>query len=288
MNIGWVRHRLVVCLKWESSVPRLGRRGMSVEDGQPGGRPTGTQSGVLGRGGQKPDACKGKTAGAVAGDQGRGGCGNYVVNGWSLRIFTPSVNPSQQSAFCFEFITPPRSAEVKSPKKRIEMFGSSKRRQLAAFTIVEVMMAAVVMLAAIVGMMQVIVSGSEMLDVSRKQTIATQIIHSEIDRVRLNNWSQLSNGTTTITLADATTPNSTTARYTLAAYPELWTVLTKSRFTCTRVISDVRTDLKKIVFTVTWLGNTNRVVGSTNSRQYTRTGSTYFGKNGLYVTYQRS
>lgn len=150
------------------------------------------------------------------------------------------------------------------------------------------MMAAVVMLAAIVGMMQVIVSGSEMLDVSRKQTIATQIIHGEIDRVRLDSWSQLSNGTTTVLLADAATPNNTSARYTFSAYPELWTVLTKSSFTCTRVVSDVRTDLKKIVFTVTWLGNTNRVVGATNSRKYTRTGSTYFGKNGLYVTYQRS
>ena len=149
-------------------------------------------------------------------------------------------------------------------------------------------MAAVVMLAGVVGMMQVIVSGSEMLDVSRKQTMATQIIHGEIDRLRLSTWSQLSNGTTTILLADAATPNNTSARYTFSSYPELWTTLTRSSFACTYVISDVRTDLKKIVFTVTWLGNTNRVVGATNSRRYTRTGSTYFGRNGLYVTYQRS
>lgn len=165
---------------------------------------------------------------------------------------------------------------------------SQKHRQTDAFTLIEVMMAAVVMLAGVVGMMQVIVSGSEMLDVSRKQTIATQIIHSEIDRARLDTWAQLSNGTTTVLLADAASPNNGAARYTFSAYPELWTVLTKSGFTCTRVVSDVRTDLKKIVFTVTWLGSTNRVVGTTNSRRYTRTGSTYFGKNGLYVTYQRS
>jgi Tfp pilus assembly protein PilV len=163
-----------------------------------------------------------------------------------------------------------------------------RRRNRKAFTIVEVMMAAVIMLAGVVGMMQVIVSGSEMIDVSRKQTMAAQIIHGEIDRMRLSSWTQLANGTTTILLADAASPNSSAARYTFAGYPEIWTTLTQSRFTCTRVVSDVRTDLKKIVFTVTWLGNTNRVTGGVNSRQYTRTGTTYFGKNGLYVTYQRS
>jgi Tfp pilus assembly protein PilV len=163
-----------------------------------------------------------------------------------------------------------------------------RRPRQEAFTIVEVMMAAVVMLAGVVGMMQVIVSGSEMIDVSRKQTIATQIIHSELDRIRLTTYAQLSDGSTAILLADAASPENTSARYTRTAYPELWTTLTGSSFTCTRTISSVRTDLKKIVFTVTWLGNTNRVTGATNSRQYTRSGSTHFGRNGLYVTYQRS
>ncbi|MEX2045174.1 MAG: hypothetical protein WD941_07460, partial [Opitutus sp.] len=51
-------------------------------------------------------------------------------------------------------------------------------------------------------------------------------------------------------------------------------------FSCRRVITTVRTDLKKITFTVTWKGSTGRT--------YTRTGSTYVGRNGLYVTYQRS
>ena len=163
-----------------------------------------------------------------------------------------------------------------------------RRRRRKAFTIVEVMMAAVVMLAGVVGMMQVIVSGSEMIDISRKQTVATQIIHGEIDRIRLSNYSQLSNGSTTILLADSASPDNSSARYTRTAYPEMWQTLTGSTFTCTQVISDVRTDLKKIVYTVTWIGNTNRVTGSTNSRRYTRSGSTYFGKNGLYVTYQRT
>ena len=46
----------------------------------------------------------------------------------------------------------------------------------AGFTLVEVMMASGVMILCIVGMIQVISSGAAMIDLSRKQTIATQIM----------------------------------------------------------------------------------------------------------------
>ncbi len=125
-------------------------------------------------------------------------------------------------------------------------------------------MAAAVLVAAIVGMIQVIVSGSEMLDVSRKQTVAMQIIHGQIDQIRLNEWTAVN------------------------ALPTDSTVVTLSSnfqaigpsFVCRRSISTVKSNLKQITFTVTWTGNTGR--------SYTRSGSTYVGKNGLYVTYQRS
>jgi len=139
-----------------------------------------------------------------------------------------------------------------------------RRDQKKAFTLLEVMMAAAVMLAGIMGMTQVIISGSEMVDLSRKQTIATQIIHSEIDKLHLSDWTTVNAlPTASTTIAINTTFQSAT-----------------SGFTCKRSISTVKTDLKKITFTVTWTGNTGRA--------YSRNGSTYFGKNGLYVTYQRS
>jgi hypothetical protein len=126
------------------------------------------------------------------------------------------------------------------------------------------MIAAGVMLAGIVGMIQVVISGSEMLDVARKQTVAMQIIHSQIDDIRLNDW------TTVNALPTSSTSVSVNA--------SLATVATG--FTCSRSISTVKTNMKQITFTVTWTSNTGR--------RYTRTGSTYVGKNGLYVTYQRS
>ncbi len=126
------------------------------------------------------------------------------------------------------------------------------------------MIAAGVMLAGIIGMIQVVISGSEMLDLSRKQTIAMQIIHGQIDSIRLNDWSTVN--------ALPTAATSITINSSLAPIAQ--------NFTCRRTISTVKTNLKQVTFTVTWTSNTGRT--------YSRSGSTYVSKNGLYVTYQRS
>lgn len=129
------------------------------------------------------------------------------------------------------------------------------------------MLASGVMATGLVGMIQVVVSGTEMLDVARKQTLAANIIHSRIDQYRASipsDWSLVTNATTTIDLTTST-----------------FSAVT-SGFTCTRVISNVSTDgtLKKIAYTVTWTGVTGR--------SYTRTGVTYISKYGLHVSLQRT
>ena len=129
-------------------------------------------------------------------------------------------------------------------------------------------MAAVIMLVGVVGMIDAIKIGSEMLDLSRKQTIAIQIIHSEIDRVRLSSWTDVQQLPATLSYDLSNTGFQGISQ----------------GFACTRVVSDVRTDLKKITYTVTWVIRT----GNTTSRSYSRSSSTYVGKNGLYVAYQRS
>ena len=145
------------------------------------------------------------------------------------------------------------------------------------FTLVEVMVAAAVMILAIVGMIQVIVSGSEMLDVSRKQTIAMQIIHGQLEQIRLNSWTQINAlGTNRTVSVEAGDDNTSGDKFVFGTNLPL---IAKG-FRCKRTITDVRTDLKQVTYTVTWTGNTGR--------SYSRSGSTYVGKNGLYVTYQRS
>ena len=133
-----------------------------------------------------------------------------------------------------------------------------------AFTLVEVLLAAVVMLVGVVGMIDAIKIGSEMLDLSRRQTVAIQIIHGEIDRVRLSSWTDVQQ-----------LPATSSYDLSNTGFQGI-----SQGFSCTRVVSDERTDLKKITYTVTWKGNTGR--------SYSRSSSTYVGKNGLNVAYQRS
>jgi hypothetical protein len=158
-------------------------------------------------------------------------------------------------------------------------------RSTEAFTIIEVALAASVMLLGIVGMFQVIISGTEMIDVSRKQTIAAEIIHSEIDRLHLSDWTTVNAMAASSTIQIDTLSSSSTF-----GYPELTTFQSVTKgFSVTRTITTVKTDLKKITFSVTWSGVA--LIGSDSNRTartYTRTGWTYFGKNGLYVTYQRT
>ena len=161
----------------------------------------------------------------------------------------------------------------------------------------EVMLAATVLLFAIVSAFQIVAAGSRMLDFSRKQTIATQIIHAEIDQAHLQNWStvnSLAGTTVTVSLNSLTSANTWAAGS--LGYPELNTFgtmgsaeMATTGFTVKREVSYVgaRTDMVKIVFTVTW---TAKVWSEKNGtgHTYTRQGTTYVGKYGLSATYQRS
>ena len=138
------------------------------------------------------------------------------------------------------------------------------KRSTAAFTLIEVVLAALVLVAGLVGVLQVISSGTDMLDVSRKQTLAAQIIHSEIDNLRLSNWDQIN----ALPLTSTSIPIN-------ASLQKI-----SQNMQCFRSISLARTELKIVTITVNWTGK--------NGRPYTRSGYTYFGKYGLYVAYQRS
>ncbi len=134
----------------------------------------------------------------------------------------------------------------------------------------EVGLAATVLALTLVGMIGVIESGSKMLDVSRKQTIASQILDDQVNQLRLQTWSTVSSypASTSLTI------------------PTAFVSAAESNFTCTRFVSVVKTDangnaaLLQVKFSISWTGITGRT--------YTRTAVTYVEKNGLYQTYQRS
>jgi Tfp pilus assembly protein PilV len=189
---------------------------------------------------------------------------------------------------------------------------------IRGFTIMEVALAATVLAFTLVGTIGVVESGSQMLDLSRKQTLAAQILHGEIDQLRLQSWAAIAgeppantafstfySGTqvgysgpsgllttpgngypATTTLTSSNDPSF--ARF-VASYPQ-----TAHIFTLTRTVTCIEPAqnnsnptayasaplLLQVTFTISWKG----VSGVT----YTRSSTTLVGSNGLSVAYQRS
>jgi len=102
------------------------------------------------------------------------------------------------------------------------------------------------------------------LDSARNISLASQIMQSEIERMRLKDWSVVS-----VYTADATT---------LDIDPSFASV--SSRFALVRRTSTPQTDVRQIDLTVTWRG----ADGRSNSRTYT----TYYGRYGLWDYYYNS
>jgi hypothetical protein len=108
--------------------------------------------------------------------------------------------PQQPRAFAFGRPgngAPPCRAGLqrqRPPGLRSQVSGFS-----AGFTIVEVMMASVILVVGFMGMIQAVSICSEMLATGRRQTIAAQILNHEIERMRLMSWSNINSLVTTTT-----------------------------------------------------------------------------------------
>lgn len=160
-----------------------------------------------------------------------------------------------------------------------------------------------VLLAGLVGVIQVISSGTNMLDSARKQNVAARVLHSEIDKLRLYDWSNITSlqgqGSQTAAVDLTADPSGKTLSYrkdsdnSIPNAPDKLKIVevgtpVDSSFKCNRTVTDVpghtngsgQNTLKNITITVTWTGK--------NGRTYSRSSFTYFGQNGLYLAFQRS
>jgi Tfp pilus assembly protein PilV len=157
-------------------------------------------------------------------------------------------------------------------------------RRARAFTLVEVMMAAAILVVGFIGMIQAVTIGSEMLATARRQTLAAQIIDHEIERLRLLPWDDPAGTNDLVGLAAG--PTSVTIDSQFAAAISAAGLASGTTLVLSRSVSDVVTgSMREVVFTVTW---TVRPSGVSTSRTYTRASSARFGKYGLNLTYQRS
>lgn len=116
------------------------------------------------------------------------------------------------------------------------------RRRAAAFTLIEVMLAGVVLVLGLASSILVLQRGLQAVDTARNLTAATQVMQSEVERLRLMNWSQLQaleNRSGTSTPVD--------------------TGQAGGRFSCSRRIEDYKPDMKQIVLTASWNGYDGRL-----------------------------
>lgn len=136
-------------------------------------------------------------------------------------------------------------------------------------------MAATVLLFGIVGAMQAISVGSEMLDTARKQSIAAQLIEAELERIRSLPWDDSDSTADEACirdLPDRTTSNPLTASGYLNAIAGPFTI------TRTGAAWKGSADGRMIRVTVTW----RNLRGVT----YTRSGDGYFSRSGWQQSYQ--
>jgi len=151
----------------------------------------------------------------------------------------------------------PRLRVVRSLARRRHARARLRRR--AGFSLVETVLAAFVFALAIMGSLTALQRGFIAVDTARSYTYASQVMESELERLRLFNWTQmqaLEDAGDQIVTATAV-PGSTAAS-----------------FSCNRAIRDLKSDMKEIVLTATWSGH--------DGRSHSAKLITHYSKLGLY------
>lgn len=135
------------------------------------------------------------------------------------------------------------------------------------FTILEVMMAATVMALAISTSIITIQRSFLSLDTARNITIAGQVMESELERMRMRDWSVIGSYptvTTTLPIDSSFTSNS----------------FVGNRFTLVRDVAVITAGMRQITLTVSW--------NSYDRRNISRSYMSYYGQNGLYDYFYNS
>ena len=117
-------------------------------------------------------------------------------------------------------------------------------------------------------------TGFKSLDVARDSTLASQIMQSEIERLRLWPWNNTSTGTVD-SICELPASETVSLATMFASNAEL-----AAKFAVTRTVTADGTrpdDVRYITLTVTWK--------SYDGRTHTRSFTTMYAKNGLYDYY---
>ena len=149
-----------------------------------------------------------------------------------------------------------------------------RRSRSSGFTIVEIAVAASVMILAITSAIIVLQSGFKALDTARKTTLAAQIIQSEMERIRMLSWTRVSalDSGVEIDLSEIFPKNTALEEKIFNQMDDTFSAIR----TITPLVSSPN-GLMEITVTVTWKG----IDGVTHNRST----STRYTQNGLYNYY---
>jgi Tfp pilus assembly protein PilV len=161
-------------------------------------------------------------------------------------------------------------------------------RRTASFTVVEVMMATLILMVGFIGLIEAVTVASNAMDHARRQSLAAQILAHYTEELYLASWSTISN------LSTSTTSLTIDSQFN-AARQALGDDLTTGavvRFTLSRYATnpDPLTNFREINFTVTWVVKTSRRDSSGNRVSFTFSRSTtaWYGKYGLPLSFRQS
>jgi hypothetical protein len=177
--------------------------------------------------------------------------------------------------------------------------GSRRRAphdSVAGFNVVEVMVAATIMLVGFLGIIRALTIGSESLDTARKQQLAHEIIVAEIEKLRGGTWASIANlpaagtitiGPTGLVTGDAIsvalsnhTPDPSDDNSELCVLARGLTCTFTRTYLRPAAAAASTVTFIKVVYTISWTSNTGRA--------YTHSAGAYLGRNGLHLSYQQS
>ena len=145
------------------------------------------------------------------------------------------------------------------------------RRHQAGFTVLEVAVATFVLGFGIASALIALQAGLKTLDVARGTTLASQLLQSEMENLRLQSWSDIAGreGTEEVELTEL-----------LSEQPEALDVANGFQFVLTRTVQDVagrEGDMMELILRATW----RTIDGRTLRRSF----RTIYTRNGLYDYY---
>ncbi|MFZ5494221.1 MAG: type IV pilus modification PilV family protein [Verrucomicrobiota bacterium] len=158
---------------------------------------------------------------------------------------------------------------------------AAARRAHAGFTIMEVVMSTFVMALGIATSIVALQTGFKTVDVARGTTLASQILQSEMERIRLKNWSEI---VALSTATDTTDPHPAGSPAGVEMFDGSTNFTSSSdvadKYIITRTVTEDPTrpgEVMYITISVAWT--------SFDGRSHTRSFQSMYAKDGLYDYY---